>query len=213
MPGVGRSMYRVGRMTPMAQSSIRNLIACLILLSCSAAGRPRPAAQDSGVLSERPQVIRIFDPDKNETTTSAFLFDLRSSEFQAGFDSYRPLPGVRLHSAEYSYPGRAAARPRVMAFVFVPRDKYKTAPNFSVTADGAELHQGEATLREMCCVEVNGRSANPQHIVVAVPMEIFGRLRQAKKIELKLSSKSGKYSFKLNGYQRKCLDALANTIK
>jgi hypothetical protein len=100
-----------------------------------------------------------------------------------------------------------------MVFVFVPLEKYKTAPSFSVAADGTVLHQGEATLREVCCVEVNGRKQNPQHIVVAVSMEIFESIRQAKKAELKLTSKRGKYSFKLNDYQKKCLTAMANTIE
>jgi hypothetical protein len=184
-------------------------------LFCVGSGASYAFVQNSEVLSRRPPVIRIFDPDKNESTVSSLLFDPQSSDLRAmiGADPDRPPPEMRLHSAEYTYPGNAQSHPQAVAFVFLPLDKNRSAPNFSVTADGTLLHQGEATLRELCCVEVNGRSQNPQQIVVTVPVEIFERMTQAKKIELKLSSKAGKYSFKLNDYQRRCLTALANTIK
>jgi hypothetical protein len=92
-------------------------------------------------------------------------------------------------------------------------EKYKIAPSFSITADGAMLQEGDASLRELCCVEINGSSANPQHIVVTVPIDTFDRITQADKVEFKLTSKRGKYSFKLNEYKRKCLLALINTMK
>jgi hypothetical protein len=202
-------------MAPIIQSPINAMLACLALLFCYGSNAIHVFAQNSEVLSRRPPVIRIFDPDKNESTVSSFLFDPQSTGLPAmvGADPFRSPPNMRLHSVEYTYPGNIPTRPQVVAFVFVPLDKYKSAPSFSITADGTVLNQGEAALRELCCVEVNGRTQNPQHIIVAVPMEIFERMTQAKKIELKLSSKAGKYSFKLNDNQRKSLTALASTIK
>ncbi|HZI20159.1 MAG TPA: hypothetical protein VEY09_16360 [Pyrinomonadaceae bacterium] len=192
----------------MIQSHIRAL-ACLTLLFCCTAREFSGAAQNSEVLSKRPLVLRIFDPDKNESKVTALL--INPSEF--AYPANRPSPDIRLHSVEYTYPGNVPSRPQAIAFVLIPADKNKTAPSFSVAADDTVLHQGEATLREMCCVEVNGHKANPQHIVVSMPLEILERLTQAKKIELKLKSKRGEYSFKLNDYARKCLTALAHTIK
>ena len=202
-------------MTLIIHSPIHKGLACLTLLFCFYSNAFYTFAQNSEVLSKRPPVIRIFDPDKNESTISSLLFDPQSSDIKAmvGLDPFRPPPNMRLHSVEYTYPGNIQVRPQAVAFVLVPLNKYKSAPNFSITADGTALHQGEATLRELCCVEVNGRTQKPQQIVIAVPTEIFERMTQAKKIELKLNSKAGKYSFKLNDYQKRCLMALANTIK
>ena len=202
-------------MSPATQSPVRNILACLTLLLYSGASGFFVAAQNSGILSKRPLVTRIFDPEKNETAISALLVDPQSDEFRGLLvqSADHPLPAVRLHSVEYTYPGKTQSRPQAFAFVFLPLDKYKTAPSFSVTADGAVLQQGETTLGELCCVEVNGRAANPQHIIVAVPLEIIGHLAQARKVELQLTSKRGKYSFKLNDYQKKCLTALLDTMK
>ena len=171
-------------------------------------------AQNSEILSTRPPVLRKFDREKNETTISALLIDPQSYAFRGrlGYSDHLP-PDIQLHKVEYTYPGTAPSRPQTIALVLVPIDKYKTAPTFSVTVEGAVLHQGEATLRETCCVKINGSDANPQHIVLSVPMEVFERLTQTKKVELKLASKRGKYSFKLKDYQRKCLTALQNTIR
>jgi len=198
----------------MIQLPVR-VLACLTLLFYCGVSEFRVAAQSSGVISKQPPVLRIFDTDKNESTVSALLVDPQSEEFRdmLVYSANHPPPDIRLHSVEYTYLGNIPSRPQAIAFVFVPLNKHKTAPSFSVAADGMVLHQGEATLRELCCVTVNGHTQNPQHIVVSVPLEILERLTQAKKIELKLNSKRGKYSFKLNDYKRKCLTALANTIK
>jgi hypothetical protein len=174
-------------------------------------------AQNSAILSKRPMVTRTFDRDKNESTISALLVDPQSDDYRGMlvYSSDHPPPSVRFHSVEYKYSGAGGApvRPQAVALVFVPLEKYKSAPNFSITADGALLQEGDATLRELCCVEINGSSANPQHIVVTVPMETFNRIIQADKVEFKLTSKRGKYSFKLNDYKRKCFLALVNTMK
>ena len=120
---------------------------------------------------------------------------------------------MRLHSASYTYPGTTKARPQSITFVIQPLNKHKTAPHFSFTADGAVVLEGEATLAELCCIEIYGQSHTNQHIVVTVPTETFERMTQAKKIELKISSKNDNRSFKLNDDQRKCLAALADTMK
>jgi hypothetical protein len=169
----------------------------------------RVAAQNSELLSRKPPVFKIFDPDKNEFTVSATLFD----PSQINLFDPSTTPDIRLNAAEYTYAGTLPSRPSAVVFVFMPRDKYKTAPTFSVTVDGAVIQEGDATLREMCCVEVNGRKANPQHVVVSVALETFERITQAKKTEIKLVTNRGKYSIKLNDSQRKSLTALANTIK
>ena len=203
----------------MSRKSMRSLISqmltCLSLPFCFGMGGFLVVAQNSGILSKRPPVMKIFDPDKNESTVSALLFDLQSADPRSmlGLDPDHPLPQIRLHRAEYTHPGTIQSRPQTVAFVFLPLDKYKTAPSFSVTTDGALLHEGEATLDEMCCEKVNGHTYTLQQIIISVPTDIFERITQAKKVELKLNSKSGKYSFKLNDYQKRCLAALANTIE
>lgn len=202
-------------MSPSIQTPARKMLACLTLLFCFGAGGFFVAAQDYGVISERPLVTRMFDPAKNETTISALLIDPQSDEFRGRFvysDSHPP-PAVQLHSVNYTYPAKTPSRPQAVAFVFVPLDKYKTAPSFSLTADGAVLQQGETTLSELCCVEVNGHAANPQHVAAAVPLAIAERLVQARKVEFQLNTKRGKYSFKLNDYKKKCLTALLDTMK
>jgi hypothetical protein len=156
-------------------------------------------------------VVRSFDPDKNESMIETMLFN--PNDLQVLFDPDRPAPDLRLYKAEYTYAGTTPSRPASIAFVFVPLNKYKTGPQFSVILDGTPIHQGDATLREWCCVKVNGRNANPQHVVASIPLEFLERIRQAKKTEIKLATERGKYSFKLNDYQKKCLTALANTIK
>jgi hypothetical protein len=168
-------------------------------------------AQNSEILSTKPPIYKIFNPDKNESTVSAMLID--PGLFTSPANNDRPIPDVELKSAEYTYPGAIPGHPSAVVFIFMPREKYKTPPNFAVTLDGSLVHDGEASLRELCCVQVNGRSQNPQHILVSVPLETFERITQAKKTEIKLLSNRGNHSFKLNDFQRKALTALANTIQ
>ena len=189
----------------------RNILACLPLLVCFGFNTLHVFAQDLEILSKRPPVVRTFDPTKNESTIHGFLFNPDS--LQNLFDPHRLQPNMRLHSVSYTYPGTTKARPQSVTFVIQPLNKQKTAPHFSFTADSTVALEGEATLAELCCVEIYGRSETNQHIVVTVPTEIFERMTQAKKIELKLSSKNDNHSFKLNDDQRKCLVALANTMK
>jgi hypothetical protein len=191
--------------------NVRSVLAYALMLLCLIALEFGVAAQNSGILSKRPLVTRLFDRDKNESTISALLIDPQSDTFREILVA--PPPDIRFHSVEYTYSGPVPSRPQTVAFIFVPADKYKIAPNFSITADGAVLQQGNATLRELCCVKINGYTDNPQHIVIAVPVEIFDRITHASKVEFKLTSKRGKYSFKLNDYQRKCLTALVDTMK
>lgn len=190
------------------QSLARRLLTGFMLMFCFGI---LVIAQNSGILSKQPPVMKTFDPDKNESTVSAFLIEPRGNP--GGLDPDHPPPEIRLQRAEYAYPGRTEARPQTVAFVFLPLDKYKTPPNFSVMADGAIIHQGEGTIDELCCEKVNGHTYTRQEIIVAMPLEVFERITQARKVELRLVSKSGKFSFKLNDYQKKCVTALANTIK
>jgi len=202
-------------MTFARQFIAQNLFACLLVGFCIEAADVGVGAQNSDILSKRPIVMRTFDRDTNESTISALLVDPQSDEYRGMwvYSSDRPPPSVRFHSVEYKYSGSAPTRPQTVAFVFVPLEKYKSAPNFSITADSAVLQEGDTSLRELCCVKINGSSANPQHIVVTVPMETFDRITRADKVEFKLTSKRGKYSFKLNDYKRQCLLALVNTME
>ena len=188
------------------QSLFANILGCLTLLFYATPSGFNAAAQNSRVSSGRPLVSRFFDPDKSETVTLAFLFDLYA-------DPSRPAPRVSLHRVEYRYPGKTQARPEVISFVFMPLNKYKNAPNFSVTVDGQVIQEGPATFADLCCSEVNGRKETQQQIIVSLPTDVFERVTQAKKVELKLTSKSGNHSFKLNDDQKKRLVALAETIK
>ena len=192
----------------MVESHARNVLACLALLHCLVSNA---FAQDLEILSKRPAVVKTFDHNKNESTIHGFLFNPDS--LQNLFDPHRPQPNMRLHSASYTYSGTTKARPQSVTFVIQPLNKQQAAPQFSFTADGAVVLEGDATLSELCCVEIYGRSGTGQQIVVTVRTEIFERMTQAKKIELKLSSKNGNHSFKLNDDQRKSLAALANTMK
>ncbi|HKS27932.1 MAG TPA: hypothetical protein VJS44_08940 [Pyrinomonadaceae bacterium] len=202
-------------MTVIIQSPIRTILACLMLLFCFGYGSYHLFAQDSGALSRLAPVIRVFDPDKNESTVASLLVDPKSTDMKVllGLDPSRRPPALQLRIVEYSYPGKSYSRPQAVAFILVPLGRHKSPPDFSLTMDGALLHQGEAVLREICCVEAGGKSQTTQQIVVTVPIEMFEQMTKGKKIELKLNSESGQYSFKLNDYQKKCLAALAETIK
>lgn len=192
----------------MVQPIVRNVAALFVCfaLACSV------FAQGSGILIKDPPVIRLVDRDSNETTISGLLFDPRSDLASLGFDPHRPPPEMRLHSVEYSYPGTVASRPQTFGFVFGPRTKYESAPTLSVTVDGQLLHEVQAILREKCCVEINGSKQTPQSIVATLPIETLARLTAAKKIELKLITTRGKFTFKLNDHQKKVLAALGSTI-
>src|SRR5438067_722250 len=119
-------------MTLMIQSLVR-VFASLALLFCCGASEFRVAAQNSAVLSKHPPVLRIFDPDENESTVSALLIDPQSDEFRGMlvYSADHPPPDIRLHSVEYTYPGNIPSRPQAISFVFVPLAKYKTPPCFS----------------------------------------------------------------------------------
>ena len=191
-------------------SRVSNHVA-VFLMTLSVCAPLATLAQNSGILSTKPPVYKIFHPDKNETTVSAMLID--PGLFTSPANNDRPIPDVRLNTAEYTYTGTIPSRPSAVAFVFMPLEKYKTPPNFSVTLDGTLAHEGETTLRELCCVQVNGRTQNPQHILVSIPLETFEKITQANKTEIKLVSNRGKYSFKLNDFQKKSVAGLMNTIK
>ena len=195
----------------MVESHTRKILAFLALLFCFGFNAFHVFAQDLEILSKRPPVVKTFDPQKNESTIHGFLFN--PDALQNLFDPHRPQPNMRLHSASYTYAGTTKSRPQSVTFVIQPLNKQQAAPHFSFTADNTAVLEGEATLTELCCVEIYGRSHTNQHIVVTVPTETFERMTQAKKIELKLTSKNGNHSFKLNDDQRKCLAALASTMK
>ena len=196
--------------THIISSRFSNLVAVFLLI-LSVCAPLATIAQNSEILSTKPPVYKIFNPDKNETTVSAMLID--PGLFASPANNDRTIPDVRLNTAEYTYPGTIPSRPSTVAFVFIPLEKYKTPPNFSVTLDGTLAHEGETTLRELCCVQVNGRTQNPQHILVSIPLETFEKIVQAKKTEIKLVSNRGNHSFKLNDFQKKSVAGLMNTIK
>lgn len=166
-------------------------------------------AQTDGLVSKNPPVVWAFDPATNKTTITGLMFN-PADNLGAMFPPYGRYapPDLQLHRVEYSYPGQTPSRPETVDFLLAPSSKHKVAPNFSVTADDQVLYEGEAVLNELCCAEINGVKSNPQFIVVTLPSEALKRLSQSKKIELKVASKKGKYSVKLNDYQRKVLAAM-----
>jgi hypothetical protein len=191
---------------------MRPLVPFLLLtLIFAGPGLLHVIAQDSEILSRKPPVYKTFERDKNETTVTAMLIDPGS--LKSPFDPDNTTPDFRLNTAEYTYSGSHPSRPSTVALVFLAREKLKTEPKFSVVVDGSLVQEGETTLRQVCCVQFNGRDITPQHILVSVSLDAFERITQAKKTEIKLDTKRGKYSFKLNDFQKKSLAALKNTIK
>ena len=137
----------------MAESHTCKILTCLTLLFCFSANA---FAQDLEILSKRPPVVKTFDHNKNESTIHGFLFN--PDALQNLFDPNRPQPNMRLHSASYTYPGTTKSRPQSVTFVIQPLNKQQAAPHFSFTADSAVVLEGDATLTELCCVEIYGRS-------------------------------------------------------
>src|SRR5262245_4633291 len=120
---------------------------CLAGILCLSGFYQRNVAdQNSEILSAKPPVSRAYDADKNESTISTWLVDLGRADLSAlsGFDPNRPPPDLRLHAAEYTYPGTNPSRPSAISFVLVPLNKYKTGPKFSVISDGSLIHEGDA---------------------------------------------------------------------
>jgi hypothetical protein len=170
-------------------------------------------AQNVERLSRRPLIIKVFEPEKNESTIYISFADPNSGYAgltlqQDGF----PSPSLNLKSALYSYPGRNPARPQSVVFTFIPKDKYKGMVYFSISADNAMVHQGEMS-QDQYTVKSNGSTESYQEVAVAVPIDIFLGLEQAKKVEFKVGPKSYKNSYKLNDYGKKCLAALADTME
>jgi hypothetical protein len=171
-------------------------------------------AQTSEMLSRRPLIVKIFEPEKNESTIYISFADLKRG--YAGLFPPPPQaddfssPSLHLKNALYRYPGRNPARPQSVVFTFIPKDKYKGVIYFSVNADNAVVHQGEMT-QEQYTVKEDGSTY--QEVAVVVPVDIFLGLVQAKKVEFKVGPKSYKNSYKLNDYGKKCLAALADTME
>ena len=194
---------------------VGRMFLCITVL-CLGLGKSGTVSQIK-ILSKRPMVTMDFDSERNESTVSTSFFDYQSGDLVARAmrerdPDYTP-PRLRLLRAEYKTPGTVLSRPQTVAFVLSPLSKYKNAPHFSVTADGVLFHEGEASIDELCCEKVDGHEYTLQRIIIAVPTEMFERIAKVKKVEFKLTAKSDKYSFKLNDYERKCISALASTIK
>jgi len=113
----------------------------VFVLTLSVCAPLATVAQNSEILSTKPPIYKIFNPDKNESTVSAMLID--PGLFTSPANNDRPIPDVRLNTAEYTYPGTIPSRRSAVAFIFMPREKYKTPPKFSATLDGTLVHEGE----------------------------------------------------------------------
>jgi hypothetical protein len=168
-------------------------------------------AQNVERLSQRPMIIKVFEPEKNESTVYISFVDPKSGYAglfppQADFSS----PSLHLKNALYRYQGKNPARPQSVVFTFIPKDKLKGLVYFSVNADNAIVHQGEMT-QEQYTVKEDGSTY--QEVAIVVPIDIFLGLVQAKKVEFKVGPKSYKNSYKLNDYGKKCLPALADTME
>lgn len=178
---------------------------CIFIFGFVASNPPFAGAQNTGVLSRRREIMRVFDSDKGETLTEVMFFDP-----DGRVDPYFH-PDLFLHRAVYSYPGQTPIRPENVIFKILPRNKYKGIVYFSIIVDNAAILEGQASLGEFP-FHRRGESG-PQQQDVAVPIDIFLRIAQAKKVEFKLGPKDYKNSHKLNDYERKCIVALAETMK
>lgn len=189
-------------------------VLCLAILIYLGSSALSARAQNVERLSREPLIIKVFDPEKNETTVYASVVDPRKGgpyELSALLDDPNP-PSLKATRVLYSYPGRNPTRPQSVTFTFIPRDKYQGIVYFSVSADKAVIHQGEMS-QEQYTVKSDGSAGSHQEVAVELPIDIFLRLTQAKKVEFKVGPKSYKNTFKLNDYGKKSLALLVGTME
>jgi hypothetical protein len=161
--------------------------------------------QNSEVLHRKPAVLKVFNPEKDESKVETLLFDPLQAYDEMMNEASLNHPRLQLNRAGYSYPGRTPTRPQSVIFTFIPNEKRKGLVTFSLSADNSLVAQGEVSV-----VQENKNSH--QELKVAVPTDIFIRIAQARKVEFKIGPESFKDSYKLNDYQKKCVAALAGTI-
>jgi hypothetical protein len=175
-------------------------------------------AQDDRVVSGgkgKPAIVKLYDPENQGRDETIILALLNNPETASG--SLMPGTGGSyaqrfiLGDARYSYPGENPVRPRNVSFTFIAgegKDTYKGVVNFSVSAGGAVVHQGDVTLGQRT-FRLNGQNITRPVLTATLPTDIFLRITQAKKVQFKVGSKS----YKLNDYQRKAIVALSGTME
>jgi hypothetical protein len=187
---------------------IIKLFLCFALMLCPGFAVINASAQD-GFLSKDPPVLRIFNPEDNESVTVTLLVKRNYSNRPASPMWPEESPRVNLFFTRvlYTFPSRTPVRPQSVSFIILPRAKPKEAVSFSITADAEVVHQGEIVLGKGQAV-IGGVKLDKSAVLVTVPTEAFLRLAQAENVEFKM----GETSEKLNDYQRKAIAALAVTI-
>lgn len=188
---------------------INKTFLCSAIVLCLGLIVGNASTQDTGFLSKNPPVLRIFNPEDNESVTITLLVERNYANWPASpmWPEESPRTNLFFTRALYTFPGRTPVQPQTVSFIVVPRTKPKKAVSFSVSADGEVIHQGEIAPGQGETV-IGGLKLDKSVILVPVPTEVFLRLAQAKKVEFKI----GTSSEKLNGYQRKAIAALAGTI-
>jgi hypothetical protein len=175
-------------------------------------------AQNGQVISGgrgKPPIVKMYDPENRGTDETIILALLNNPEtalasLMPGTGSPYPQSFV-LGDARYSYPGKTPSRPESVSFTFISdegKNKYKGVVGFSISAEGEVVHQGDVTLGQRT-FRLNGQQITQQLLTATLPTDTFIRITQAKKVQLKVGSKS----FKLNDYQRKAIVALSGTME
>ena len=189
------------------------MVGC-ILMALSLASAQKPAEQKKS--KSKIRVLRIYDPQKDETSTGTML-DLTDLTRAIGFvDLSGSTPGTydvgSQMSASYTFPGKIFSRPESVRVVFAAfsKGKYKTKNDYMVKADGELLFQGKAEYQQQQLTTLNKDrdKTYEERLTLVIPLDLFIRLANAKKVQLKI----GPTDFDLSGEQRERLKALAASI-
>ena len=190
----------------------------LALLSFASVGCALTQAQEIKIIPQDkglPPIIQSYDPAKDEIGITVSL--RREKGYLEELTTPRPGPGqptragLELVTIQYHYPGKSRTRPLQLNFRFtsgVDKKKYQANRTFSVSADGAVVHEGELAAKQQT-YRVNNNPVTEDLLTVVLPTDTFLRIAQAKKVQFKI----GPGDYKLDDKQRKQLHALADVIE
>lgn len=231
MPGVGRSFLTlevIMRNRVMTSSRVRfgssRRAFVVAFLLCVQFTLLYAGVQEGKTLSEKPHIIQVFDPGKNETEIKVFLsintFSSDTEKIFLGKDKSNPVTisiprpgssasiqsGLLLGYSSHIYEGRTPSGKQSvrLAFYSKRKDTFKDQSSFSITGDGQTIHEGVAEPPTHLASDKDFK----QKIIVSVPTEVFLRIARAKKVEFKLGTKT----YAPEGFQQKSMQALANII-
>lgn len=202
---------------------VTSLLASLLTSLCLAQDRspaPTNQAQETQVLSQKPYITQTFDPARNETEVRVSLainYSLtETSDFRVGEitgtisgpnKGARTQSGLILGYANHIYEGRTPTGKRSGSFTFYSKrkDTFNDQAAFSIIVDGKTIQDGMAESP----IQLSSKGDDyKQKIILLVPIEIFLRIANAKKVQFKI----GPNIYELEGFQQKSIRALADTI-